>query len=75
MDPNIAREPEVWGDIRLKFRAYTGRAVIVKRKILLSATNKATKFESLEQILQTRGDDGGEVEINHHCAEIEKQVP
>jgi hypothetical protein len=54
MDPKIAGKPEVIGDIRLIFK--TGkRAILAKRRIQLSTKGSTTKFESIEQVLKTKG--------------------
>lgn len=54
MDPKVAGKPEVIGDIRLIFK--TGnRAILAKRRIQLSAKGNTTKFESIEQVLKTKG--------------------
>ena len=54
MDPKVAGTPEVIGDIRIIFK--TGeRAILAKRRMQLSAKGNTTKFESIEQVLKTKG--------------------
>ena len=57
MDTKVAGKPEVVGDIRLIFK--TGnRAILAKRRMMLSAKGNTTKFESIEQVLKTKGENG-----------------
>jgi hypothetical protein len=68
MEPRIMGKSEVVGEIRLKFRAFNDRQVMAVRRALLTITQKGSKFESIEQILKTRDDNGVMIEINHNCA-------
>lgn len=54
IDPRIVGASEVNGEIRLRFRSYTGRAVMAVKRSLFSMTNRGNKFESTEQILKTK---------------------
>lgn len=58
MDPKIAGVAEVTADIRLKFKTFNNRLVLAKKRAILSNTTKGVKFESLEQILKTRDENG-----------------
>lgn len=44
------------------------------RRALYTINQKGSKFESIEQIIKTRDENGQLIEINHQCAEIEKQI-
>jgi DNA repair protein RAD50 len=75
MEPKLLSQAELIADARLKFRAFNGRPVLARRKALLTQSNKGAKFESIEQTLKTKDEKGEMFEINHQCAEIEKQIP
>lgn len=47
MDPKIAGSSEVRGEIRLKFKAFTGRPIMAKKKMMAqisSSTANGLKF-------------------------------
>lgn len=75
MDPKLINESELTAETRLKFKAFNGRPVLAKRRALISVSTKGVKFESVEQTLKTKDENGELFEINHQCAEIEKQIP
>ena len=54
MEPTILGASEVHGEIRLKFRSFTGRAVMGIKRSMFSMNNKGNKFESISQILKTK---------------------
>lgn len=74
MDPRMIGKSEVKGEVILKFRAFNKQPMLAVRRALLTITQKGSKFESIEQILKTKDENGKLVEINHQCAEIEKQI-
>jgi hypothetical protein len=57
MDTRIAGKSEVIGDLRLILKIGE-QPILVKRRMLLSAKGNKTKFESIEQILKTKGSKG-----------------
>ena len=68
MEPRMVGRNEVVAEAKLKFRAFNGRPVLATRRSQLSINNKGSKFESLEQILKTKDENGEPIEINHQCA-------
>ena len=61
---------ELKAEVRLKFRAFNDRPVIAMRRSMLSLSQRGPKFESLEQVLKTRDEDGEMIEVNHQCVEM-----
>lgn len=58
VDPKIIGEVEAEAQVRLKFRAFNGKQVIVNRHVALKLQGKGFKFESLSQTLTTRNATG-----------------
>ena len=58
MDPKLINESELTAETRLKFKAFNGRPVLAKRRALISVSTKGVKFESVEQTLKTKDENG-----------------
>ena len=80
-DPNLARTPEVKGQIRLLFRSPNNHQICVIRSFQLTNTKakgsssvKST-FRALEGIVKTREIGGAESSVTKKCADMDALVP
>ena len=58
MDPRNVDKAELVAEARLMFRAYNDRQVLITKRSMISISSKGTKFESLEQKLKTKDENG-----------------
>jgi len=80
-DPQVARLPEVKGQIKMLFRTggAADREVCATRSFQL--TNKRVggrlrpQYKALESVLKTHKDDGGYASVSHRCVDMDQQVP
>lgn len=76
----LLERDEAIGTVKLQFVGAGDRRFVASKTVQLAKVTKkdSTKVEykSIEQQIKTRDPRTGElISINHHCAEIEKQVP
>ena len=81
-DPQVARLPEVKGQIRMLFRAGTemkDREICAIRSFQLANRRVAGRlkptFKALESVLRTTAEDGSKASLSHRCADMDTQVP
>mgnify|MGYP002803373293 FL=1 len=80
-DPQIARLPEVKGQIRMLFKAGVdmNREICAIRSYQLTNRRVAGRlkptFKALESVLRTTADDGSKASLSHRCADMDTQVP
>ncbi|CAJ1405076.1 unnamed protein product [Effrenium voratum] len=80
-DPQVARLPEVKGQIRMLFKAGsdTSREICAIRSFQLANRRVAGRikptFKALESVLRTAADDGSKASLSHRCADMDTQVP
>eukprot|EP00931_Biecheleriopsis_adriatica_P053402 TRINITY_DN31239_c0_g2_i1.p1 TRINITY_DN31239_c0_g2~~TRINITY_DN31239_c0_g2_i1.p1 ORF type:complete len:1325 (-),score=377.28 TRINITY_DN31239_c0_g2_i1:18-3992(-) len=81
-DPQIARLPEVKGQIRMLFRAGTemkDKEICAIRSFQLTNRRQAGRikpqYKALESVLRTTADDGSKASLSHRCVDMDTQVP
>lgn len=76
MDPQVARQSDVIGSIKLKFVALNGQPLLAIRTMQLKMRGGKQEFHKLEQFIKSRNPQTGLTRaINYNVGEIDKQMP
>jgi len=78
-DPQVARLPEVKGQIRMLFKTSVEKEICAIRSFQLTNKRVAGRikpaFKALESVLRTTAEDGSKASLSHRCADMDNQVP
>lgn len=75
-DPEVAKQSDVLGAIKLKFVAINGHPLLVIRTMHFRKRGEKFEFKKLEQMIKSKNPNTGKtVSINYNVNEIDKQIP
>lgn len=76
MDPEVAKQSDVMGSIKLKFVAVNGHPLLAVRTMHIRKRGEKQEFRKLEQFIKSKNPTTGlTVSINYNVNEIDRQIP